>query len=61
MQNEELRRLGGKIEALKDASMFNAKERGEATLASAYRVLNEFEQRLQRIEKIYENIKEMQG
>lgn len=49
--NDELRRLGNKLEALKDASMFNARECGVAVIDSTYRVLCDFNLRLQRLEK----------
>lgn len=55
-QNDELRRLGNKIDALKTASMFEVREVSESAMSSALRVLTDFELRLQRVEKLYENV-----
>lgn len=48
--NEELHRLAGQIEALKEASVFNAREIAEAAMSSALRVLTDFERRLREAE-----------
>lgn len=54
--NDDLRRLGMQLEALKEASMFDAKARAEAAMNTAYRLLNDFDARLRRLEKIRENV-----
>ncbi len=50
MATDNLKRLAGRIEALKQASMFNAKPLADAALDQAMVCLTEFETRLERLE-----------
>ena len=59
-QNDELRRLGNKIDALKTAGVFEVREIAESAMSSALRVLTDIEVRLQRVEKLYENVEPLQ-
>lgn len=47
---ENLKRLRQRIDALKDASMFNAKPLADAALDQAMICLDDFEKRLERLE-----------
>lgn len=49
--SDDLKRLAGRIEALKDAGAFNAKERAEAVLTQTMVILTDFEKRLRALEK----------
>ncbi len=54
--NTEIKKLSGRIEALKEASMLDAKERADACLHQAKVVLNDIDGRLIRLEKLFENV-----
>lgn len=50
MANDNLKRLAGRIEALKGASMFNAKPLADAALDQAMICMAEMNERLERLE-----------
>lgn len=54
--SEELKRLMQKVHHAKNASMFEAKEAAGAALDQAVRLLQSYEVRIERLEKLYANV-----
>lgn len=56
---KELRNLAVKLEALRGSNMVNARENAEAANTALLQVVMDFERRIQRMEKLFENVEVM--